>query len=102
MEVKAIRLLSGEDLVAKVEYNANDVGDVRLYNPIVVIPQQDGRIGFAQWPLFADHDEVVKNGVVVSQNVIVMTYTLNSDILNTYNSAAGGLIVPKKPSLILG
>ena len=106
LPVKVVRLLSGEDVLAKVDMTAT--GGATLYSPVVIVQQpptqQGGQmgLGFVNWPLFAERDEVVKNGVVVSYNAIVMTYTPIADMINQYNTRISGLITPTRPSLLLG
>lgn len=113
MEVKIVRLLSGEDLVAKVDTSKKDV--MTLFSPIIIVANQQGdasgrmNFGFMPWPFFAERSDVEKNGVPVLRSAIVMTYNPLPDILNQYNSATGGiitstngLVTPRKSPLILG
>ena len=66
MNVKLIRMWSGEDVIA------DQVGDLMdtivIRNPIVAIPTGNGQMGFAPWsPLLKDKDidlEVTKKYVV--------------------------------------
>lgn len=79
MNVKLIRMWSGEDVIA------DQVGDLTdsivIRNPIVAIPAGNGQMGFAPWsPLLKDKDmdlEVSKKYVVYiseSQEQIVEQY----------------------------
>lgn len=105
MSVKVIRLLSGEDLVAKVEDHGNEYDYVTLQNPLIIVPSQDPAkpgFGVAYWPFFADRDAATKLGINVKKSTIVVIYDALNDIVNHYNTATGGLIVPTKPALILG
>jgi hypothetical protein len=66
MNVKLIRMWSGEDVIA------DQVGDLMdtivIRNPIVAIPAGNGQMGFAPWsPLLKDKDidlEITKKYVV--------------------------------------
>ncbi len=103
MNVKMIRLLSGEEIVSEIE---ESVQWVTLRSPLVIMPngEQGGRMsfGFMPWPVFADKDQTKKTGVDVMRHAIVMIYDPVDDILTQYNTAMGKIIVPKKSSLILG
>jgi hypothetical protein len=79
MNVKLIRMWSGEDVIA------DQVGDLEdrivIRNPIVAIPTGNGQMGFAPWsPLLKDKDvdlEITKNYIVYiseAQEQIVEQY----------------------------
>lgn len=79
MNVKLIRMWSGEDVIA------DQVGDlvdkIVIRNPIVAIPAGNGQMGFAPWsPLLRDKNidlEVVKTYIVYisdAQEQIVEQY----------------------------
>jgi len=79
MNVKLIRMWSGEDVIA------DQVGDlvdkIVIRNPIVAIPAGNGQMGFAPWsPLLKDKDidlEVTKTYIVYiseAQEQIVEQY----------------------------
>jgi len=79
MNVKLIRMWSGEDVIAD---QVGDLGDkIVIRNPIVAIPTGNGQMGFAPWsPLLKDKDvdlEVTKTYVVYiseAQEQIVEQY----------------------------
>ena len=66
MNVKLIKMWSGEDVVADVV--SEDVAKVIIENPIVALPTSTGTLGFAPWsPLLVEKDtplEVVCGYVV--------------------------------------
>ena len=66
MNVKLIRMWSGEDVVADLMEEKEDT--IVLTNPIVAIPNGQGTLGFAPWsPLLVEKDtplEVVRGYVV--------------------------------------
>ena len=71
MNVKLIRMWSGEDVIA------DQVGDLTdsivIRNPIVAIPAGNGQMGFAPWsPLLKDKDidlEITKKYIVYISEV---------------------------------
>jgi hypothetical protein len=79
MNVKLIRMWSGEDVIAD---QVGDLGDkIVIRNPIVAIPTGNGQMGFAPWsPLLKDKNvdlEVTKTYVVYiseAQEQIVEQY----------------------------
>ena len=47
MNVKVIRMWSGEDVVADLINESDD--SITVCNPIVAVPTRDGQMGFAPW-----------------------------------------------------
>lgn len=106
MSVKIIKLLTGEELIAKVLPSSNDV--VKLENPvrIVVIPadprmqfdsKKSANIGLAPWAEFTDDREFVldKSHVLAIMNPI-------KEFATQYNSMFGGLVVPTSNLILPG
>ena len=83
MNVKLIRMWSGEDVIA------DQVGDlvdtIVIRNPIVAIPAGNGQMGFAPWsPLLKDKNvdlEITKNYIAWLKK------NFPTCILNTLNNA---------------
>jgi hypothetical protein len=79
MNVKLIRMWSGEDVIADL---VGDLADrIVIRNPIVAIPTGNGQMGFAPWsPLLKDKDvdlEITKDYIVYiseAQEQIVEQY----------------------------
>jgi hypothetical protein len=79
MNVKLIRMWSGEDVIADLVGDLTD--NIVIRNPIVAIPTGNGQMGFAPWsPLLKEKDvdiEVTKKYVVYiteAQEQIVEQY----------------------------
>jgi hypothetical protein len=95
MNVKLIRMWSGEDVIAD---QVGDLADtIVIRNPIVAIPAGNGQMGFAPWsPLLKDKDidlEVSKKYVVYiseAQEQIVDSY---KDMFSVIKSPSKKLIV---------
>ncbi len=93
MNIKLIRLLNGEEIIAKIMPSTNDI--VRMENPIriVVMPNKidpkTPNVGFAPWVEFSDDKifEVQKSHVLCIINPI-------KEFINQYNSMFGGLVLP--------
>lgn len=96
MEVKLLRVITGEEIVAEiVEENA---AEVTLKNALVVIPTQQS-VGFAPWATVIDRENPE---VTVSRTHIVYIANLDESIRNKYDEIYGSkLVKPEKKSLIL-
>lgn len=96
MEVKLLRVITGEEIVAEiVEENASEV---TLKNALVVIPTQQS-VGFAPWATVIDRENPE---VTVSRTHIVYVANLDESIRNKYDEIYGSkLVKPEKKSLIL-
>ena len=96
MEVKLLRVITGEEMVAEiVEENA---AEVTLKNALVVIPTQQS-VGFAPWATVIDRENPE---VTVSRTHIVYVANLDESIRNKYDEIYGSkLVKPEKKSLIL-
>ena len=93
MNVKILKLISGEELLAKVLPSSSDI--VKLENPVrvVVLPNKidpkTPSVGFAPWAEFSDDKifEIDKSNVLCIINPI-------KEFINQYNSMFGGLVLP--------
>lgn len=96
MEIKLLRLISGEEVVAEViregEYT------YELANPIVMVPGRDGNIGFAPWcPLVA---EDVKT-ITIRASVVVYVTIPNNQVVENYTQIFSPIITPKSAGKII-
>lgn len=93
VNVKIVKLLTGEELLAEVLTSSDAV--CRVKNPvrIVVIPNKldpkTPQIGFAPWAEFSDDKEIIidKHHVVAIMNPI-------SQFVTQYNGMFSGLVLP--------
>lgn len=88
MNVKLIRMLSGEDVVADLVGNLTD--NIVIRNPIVAIPSGNGQMGFAPWsPILKGRGvdlEIPKSYVVYiaeTQDQIVEQYEQMFSLIET-------------------
>lgn len=106
MSVKIIKLLTGEELIAKVLPSSSDV--VKLENPVRIVvippdprvqfdPKKSANIGLAPWAEFTDDREFVldKSHVLAIMNPI-------KEFATQYNSMFGGLVVPTTNLILPG
>ena len=96
MEVKLLRVITGEEIVAEIVQE--DAHEVTLKNALVVIPTQQS-VGFAPWATVIDRENPE---VIVQRTHIVYVANLDESIRNKYDEIYGSkLVKPEKKSLIL-
>ena len=97
MDIKAIKLVTGEDILG--EYVSAEVGRFRLKNPvgIAVVRGPDGKpsVGFSPFPL---HGTQEKNAEFdFDGNHVVYSYEPAEDYCKNYEEVFGsGIILPNK------
>ena len=96
MDIKLIRMQSGEEVVAEL---VEDKGEALvLANPIVMVPGRDGNIGFAPWcPLVA---EDVKQIEVRSSFTVYVTLP-NDQVVQNYKEIFCPIITPQNAGKII-
>jgi hypothetical protein len=95
MDVKLIRMWSGEDVIA------DQVGDLQdaivIRNPIVAIPTGNGQMGFAPWsPLLKDKDVDLE----ISKNYIVYISEAQEQIVEQYEQMFSVIKTPGKKLIV--
>ena len=95
MNVKLIRMWSGEDVIA------DQVGDlidsIVIRNPIVAIPAGNGQMGFAPWsPLLKDKDIDLE----VSKKYVVYISEAQEQIVEQYEQMFSVIKSPSKKLII--
>ena len=94
MNVKLLRLKSGEDVIADVTL-VDTEDTIKLENPAMLIPtgpSQGGQMqmGFGPWAPFSDD-----NKFEIPRDWLVYISTPGKDLLNQYNQMFGsGIVVP--------
>jgi hypothetical protein len=107
MDIKLVKLVTGEVLVTQVEdcaYGTSDTGKekyaridsskTRLTNPTLIVPDKEsGKLVLVPWLPFAKppHEFDIDN------QQIVFVHNVHDNIVNAYNQEFGsGVVVPKK------
>lgn len=91
MDVKLVRLTSGEDIICDVLKDDEDY--VTFTNAIVAVPAGNGQIGFAPWaPLLS---ETVKE-LTIDKKFILYVSIPQSKITEEYKSMFSSIITPNK------
>ena len=102
LNVKLIRLLNGEELIAEVVGSIVETSKLTMKNPlrVMIIPSkstpQNPTVGFAPWVEFTDDKtfELDKSHVLCIMNPV-------KEFVNQYNATFGGIITPTTNGLIL-
>ena len=97
MDVKCVRLITGEDVIAEFE---NDGEKVSLINPVQVLRVPGGgtdqpNFGFIPFPLVSNDKTIV-----INNDKIVFVCEPSEEFLNQYNTIFGNIITPSSKIII--
>ena len=98
MNVKIMKLMNGEEIIADVESGEDD--KIILSSPakIALFPSEEGGMGMALMPWFPYSDE---EKATIREKDILVTISPSGEILDEYNSRFGsGLITPSSDIII--
>ena len=85
MNIKVVRLISGEELIG----DWNDEKHI-ITNPVIMVPVSKAQLGFSPWIPYVEEEEVP-----LKEQHIVTILTPDNKLQNEYNKVFGaGLIVP--------
>lgn len=97
MNVKLIKMQSGEDVVADL---LREDGDrLVIANPIVMVPQRDGQVGFAPWSPFLDEDAAKVLSIRESYTVYVSEP--KAAVIENYEGIFSPIITPHSAGKII-
>lgn len=91
MNVKLIRLNSGEDVIADLISQCDE--DIVISNPIVAVPSGRGELGFAPWSPLLSKD--VKE-ITIARHYVVYVSETQDQIVEQYNQIFSPIITPNK------
>tara|TARA_B100001559_G_scaffold269067_1_gene236465 strand:+ start:391 stop:675 length:285 start_codon:yes stop_codon:yes gene_type:complete len=94
MNVKLLRISTGEEIVAEVLEETDD--SVTVKNGLVCIPQQSS-VGFIPWATVIDKQEPE---ITVSKRFIVYIAALDPSVKNKYCEMFGGITAPEKKLIL--
>jgi len=99
MNVKLIRMWSGEDVIADLIDDKGDVGEdvIVISNPIVAVPAGNGQLGFAPWsPLLKGKNEEIE----VSKKYVVYIADTQDQIIEQYENMFSVIKSPSKKLIV--
>ena len=89
MNVKLIRMWSGEDVVLDLLEEKDE--SIVFQNPIVAIPTGQGQMGFAPWsPLLEGKDKPLE----ITRRYTVYITEPNSEVIDNYKKMFSPLVTP--------
>jgi hypothetical protein len=89
MNVKLIKMWSGEDVIA--DLIEEGVETITIQNPIVAIPTGQGQLGFAPWsPLLEGKDKPL----AITRKYVVYITNPNDEIIDNFNKMFSPLVTP--------
>lgn len=95
MNIKLIRMWSGEDVIADLIEEKED--GIVLTNPIVAVPNGQGGLGFAPWsPLLKDKGEQIE----VTKEYIVYIAETQDQISQQYSEMFSLIKTPNKQLIV--
>jgi hypothetical protein len=95
MNVKLIRMWSGEDVIADLKDNLTEI--IVIANPIVAIPTGNGQMGFAPWsPLLKGKNEDIE----VSKKYVVYIADTQDQIVEQYKDMFSVIKSPSKKLIV--
>lgn len=96
MNVKLIRMSSGEDVIAEVV--KHDSNSLTLKNGIVGVPTQQGTLSFVAWSPMISKE--VKD-ITVSTKFVIYVAEVAEEIVSQYEQMYSPITTPEKKKLIL-
>jgi hypothetical protein len=94
MNVKLIRISTGEEVVAEIVEETDESITVR--NGLVVLPQAQS-VGFMPWATVIDKTEPE---ITVSKQFVVYIAAVDSGVKNKYCEMFGGITAPEKKLIL--
>ena len=87
MNIKIVRIVSGEELIGDWNKETNTIT-----NPVVMIPIAKDQLGFQPWIPYSEEEEMT-----FKEQHIVVVLTPDAKLQNEYNRVFGsGLLVPEE------
>ena len=101
MKILAMKLITGEDILAQVKEDLDKVYVLESPVSIAIIRGDRGQpsVGFAPFPMHADP----KPGSIINikKEHVIYAYEPAEDFINNYNQVFGsGIVVPSKKLLV--
>ena len=94
MNVKLLRISTGEEIVAEIVEENDETITVR--NGLVCVPQQQS-VGFIPWATVVDKQEPE---ITIGRQFIVYIAAVDPTIKNKYSEMFGGITTPEKKLIL--
>ena len=95
MNVKVIRMWSGEDVIADLVKEGEET--ITVCNPIVAVPTSAGQMGFAPWaPLLSDKNVELD----ITRKYVVYISETQDEIAEQYQQMFSAIQTPSKKLIV--
>jgi hypothetical protein len=94
MNVKLLRISTGEEIVAEIVEENDETITVR--NGLVCVPQQQS-VGFIPWATVVDKQEPE---ITIGRQFIVYIAAVDPTVKNKYSEMFGGITTPEKKLIL--
>ena len=81
--IKSLKLISGEELLAKVEEHDTEV---KVTDPVIVAPVGEGKLALIPWLPLAEKPEAT-----IRKMFIIHSYVPNEQLVNHYRQQTSGI-----------
>ena len=95
IDVKLIRIVTGEEIIAEVLSETDDT--ITVQNGLVVLPSAQG-VGFAPWATVISKDEPE---ITVKKTFVVYIAAVQDDVAAKYNEMFGSKLVTPTPKKLI-
>lgn len=100
MDIKAIKLITGEDIIAEIEYVDGTEDQLNLKNPVQVsmVPSRSSgqpTFGFIPFPLTSNDKEIK-----INSSHVMFQCEPAEEFLTQYNSLFGNIVTPKQKLIL--
>ena len=95
IDVKLIRISTGEEIIAEVLSETDDT--ITVQNGLVVLPNAQG-VGFAPWATVISKDEPE---ITVKKTFIIYVAAVQDDVAQKYNEMFGSKLVTPSPKKLI-
>ena len=95
IDVKLIRIVTGEEIIAEVLSETDDT--ITVQNGLVVLPSAQG-VGFAPWATVISKDEPE---ITMKKTFVVYIAAVQNDVAQKYNEMFGSKLVTPSPKKLI-
>lgn len=93
--VKIVRLTTGEELLCKMDDEADTQGSFVISNPVLMLPTVDGKLTFMPYMPYADIEDMD-----VKERNVMFVVDPTKELKAQYKNMIGDVVVPPKPKII--
>lgn len=84
--VRLLRLTTGEEILGKIDEDATSNNDVKVENPVQIVPTSEGKLTFMPFIGYADLDNVI-----VKKEHLMFIVNPGPNMEDSYNQMTGSI-----------